>query len=190
MSGDAIFAGTNYQASVIAYVFVHVLTETKLRWIGVADDTPSAVSGEVKGPGDDARVEFRTGASPVEIQAKHGLKPQKCIEAFEAIRDASTAGDATGVLLVVDSTSSTAVRNDLWRDLDRLRSGRRDGLKELTQNVISALGSRAEDDYRPASYPGGLGGDGAEFSTARHCQGCGACRERGTRTPPERTATR
>jgi hypothetical protein len=89
MGGDATFAGTNYQASVIAYVFVHVLTETKLRWGGLADDTPSAVSGEVKGPGDDARIEFRTGAAPVELQAKHGLKPQRCVEAFEAIRDAS-----------------------------------------------------------------------------------------------------
>jgi hypothetical protein len=37
VSGDATFAGTNYQASVIAYVFVHVLTETKLRWIALAD---------------------------------------------------------------------------------------------------------------------------------------------------------
>jgi tetratricopeptide (TPR) repeat protein len=148
LSGDATFAGTNYQASVIAYVFVHILTETKLRWVGLADDTPSAVSGEVKGPGDDARVEFRTGVAPVEVQAKHGLKPQKCIEAFEAIRDASTSADATGVLLVVDSTSSPAIRNDLWRDLDRLRSGRSDSLKELTRNVLSALGSRAEDVTR------------------------------------------
>ena len=45
MGGDATFAGTNYQASDIAYVFAHVLTETKLRWAGLADDTPSAVSG-------------------------------------------------------------------------------------------------------------------------------------------------
>jgi hypothetical protein len=34
MGSDATVAGTNYQASVIAYVFVHVLTETKLRWGG------------------------------------------------------------------------------------------------------------------------------------------------------------
>jgi tetratricopeptide (TPR) repeat protein len=148
MGGDATFAGTNYQASVIAYVFVHVLTETKLRWGGLADDTPSAVSGEVKGPGDDARIEFRTGAAPVELQAKHGLKPQRCVEAFEAIRDASTPTDGMGVLLVVDSTSSSAIRNDLWRDLDRLRSGRNDSLKELTRNMLSALGSRADDVAR------------------------------------------
>ena len=141
MSGDATFAGTNYQASVIAYVFVHVLTETKLRWIALADDTPSAVSGEVGGAGDDARIEFRTGSAPIEIQAKHGLKPQKSIEAFEAIRDGSTLADATEVMLVVDSTSSPAIRNDLWRDLDRLRSGRGDALKDLTRNIVSALGS-------------------------------------------------
>jgi hypothetical protein len=140
VSGDATFAGTNYQASVIAYVFVHILTETKLRWVAIADDTPSAVSAEVSGPGDDARVEFRTGSAPVEIQAKHGLKPQKCIEAFEAIRDRSTSADATGVLLVIDSTSSSSIRNDLWRDLERLRSGRSDGLIELTRNILSAVG--------------------------------------------------
>jgi tetratricopeptide (TPR) repeat protein len=148
VSGHGTFAGTNYQASVIAYVFVHVLTETKLRWVAVADDTPSAASGEVSGPGDDARVEFRSGIAAVEIQAKHGLKPQKCIEAFEAIRDASTPADATGVLLIVDSTSSPSIRNELWRDLDRLRSGRNDGLKELTRDIVSALGSRADDVTR------------------------------------------
>jgi tetratricopeptide (TPR) repeat protein len=148
VSGDATFAGTNYQASVIAYVFVHVLTETKLRWIGLADDTPSAVSGEVGGPGDDARIEFRAGGAPIEIQAKHGLKPQKCIEAFEAIRDGSTPADTTEVMLVVDSTSSPAIRNDLWRDLDRLRSGRGDALKDLTRNIVSVLGSRADDVTR------------------------------------------
>ena len=148
MSGNAIFTGTNYQASAIAYVFVHVLTETKLRWLALADDTPSAVSGEVGGPGDDARIEFRTGGAPIEIQAKHGLKPQKCIEAFEAIRDGSTSADTTEVMLVVDSTSSPAIRNELWRDLDRLRSGRGDALKDLTRNIVSALGSRADDVTR------------------------------------------
>lgn len=143
MSGNATFSGTNYQASVIAFVFVHVLTETKLRWLSVPDDTPSAVSGEVKGPGDDARVEFRSGVAPIEIQAKHGLKPQKCVEAFQAIRDGSTSDDRTVVMLAVDATSSPAIRNDLWRDLDRLRSGRSDGLKPLSRDVSDALGDQA-----------------------------------------------
>ena len=105
MGGDATFSGTNYQANALAYVFVHVLTESKLRWLAVADDTPVAVSGEVRGPGDDARIEFRSGVAAVEVQAKHGLKPKKCIDAFGAIRDGSEVFDATAVLLVVDSTS-------------------------------------------------------------------------------------
>ncbi len=148
MSGDGNYAGVNYQASVIAYVFVHALTDTKLRWLPLADDTPSAIAGEVHGPGDDARVEFRAGTAPIEIQAKFGLKPQKCIEAFQTIRDASTPSDDTLVWLVVDPTSSPAVRNELSRDLDRLRTGRTDSLRQLTQGILSALGSRADDVMR------------------------------------------
>jgi tetratricopeptide (TPR) repeat protein len=143
VGGDATFSGTNYQASVIAFVFVHVLTETKLRWLPVADDTPSAVSGEVKGPGDDARVEFVSGAAPIEIQAKHGLRPQKAIEAFRAIRDATSVADPTPVMLTVNSTSSPAVRSELRRDLDRLRSGRTDDLKDLARTLQAEFGDQA-----------------------------------------------
>ncbi len=65
MGGNATVSGTNYQAGVIAYVFVHVLAEARLRWLKT-DDTPSAVSGEVKGPGDDARVECNSsGGGPL-----------------------------------------------------------------------------------------------------------------------------
>jgi hypothetical protein len=143
VGGDATFSGTNYQASVIAYVFVHVLTESKLRWLSIADDTPVGVSGEVRGPGDDARIEFRPGVSPVEVQAKHGLKPQKCVEAFRAIADASAAGNTTSVLLVVDSTSSASIRYDLKRDLDRLRSGRSDELKDVAEAARKELDHQA-----------------------------------------------
>lgn len=51
-------------------------------------------------------------------------------------------------MLVVDSTSSSATRNDLWRDLDRRRSGRNDSVKEVTRNILSGLGSRADDVAR------------------------------------------
>ena len=60
MGGDATSSGINYQASVVAYVYVHILTGSKLRWLQVRDDTPTAISGETKGPGDDARIEFAT----------------------------------------------------------------------------------------------------------------------------------
>ena len=58
----------------IAYVYVHILTGTKLRWLLGGDDTPTAISGETRGPGDDARIEFGAGVPSVEIQAKRGLK--------------------------------------------------------------------------------------------------------------------
>lgn len=43
IGGDAIFSGGSYQASVIAYVFVHILAQRQLGWLGTVDDTPSAV---------------------------------------------------------------------------------------------------------------------------------------------------
>jgi hypothetical protein len=71
MGGPAVFAGTNYQAGVIAYVFAHVLAYRRLDWLTPVDDTPSAVSAETGGPGDDVRIEFGE-AQTFEVQAKAG----------------------------------------------------------------------------------------------------------------------
>ena len=46
MGGPATFAGTNHQAGVIAFVFVHMLAHRRLGWLTPVDDTPSAVSAE------------------------------------------------------------------------------------------------------------------------------------------------
>lgn len=140
MSGDGTFAGTNYQAGVIAYVAVTILDETPLRWLPAQDDAPSAVSGEVKGPGDDARIEFKPGDAPVEIQAKRGLTPQKAVEAVQAMVAAMPPEGMT-TILAVDSTSSASIHNEFRKDLDRLRSGRRDGLSPFTDRVLAALGA-------------------------------------------------
>jgi hypothetical protein len=141
VSGNATFSGTTYQAGVIAFVSAHVLTETKLRWLPVSDDTPSAVSGEVKGPGDDARIEFAARIPAIEVQANHGLKGPKAVQdVLQTIQDASAPRDGSHVVLTVDSHSSASIRHDLCRDLDRLRSDRTDGLKEITRGLITALG--------------------------------------------------
>lgn len=141
MSGNATFSGTTYQANVIAYIAVHVLTETKLRWLMVPDDTPTAVSGEVKGPGDDARIEFASTA-PIEVQAKHGLKGAGVTKDVVAtIRAASASTDSSVVIIAVDSSSSSSVRVDLRSDLDRLRSGRQDGLQQITETILTDLGA-------------------------------------------------
>ena len=73
MGGTATFSGVNFQAKVIAYIYVHILTQQPLGWFGNLDDKPIAVSGETSGPGDDARIGFGSRYESVEIQAKHGL---------------------------------------------------------------------------------------------------------------------
>ncbi len=140
MSGDATFSGTDYQGKVIAYVAAHVITETKLRWLAAPDDTPTAVAGEVKGPGDDVRIEFASGMAPIEVQAKHGFKGQKNVEELlKHIHKSGTDGAST-VILAIDSSSSPAIRIDLRRDTERLRSGRRDDLREITRKVTEQGG--------------------------------------------------
>ena len=52
MSGSGTFAGTSFQAQVIAYAYVHILGQRRLLWIPATDDTPLSVDGETGGPGD------------------------------------------------------------------------------------------------------------------------------------------
>ena len=95
MGGGATFSGTSYQARVIAFVEAHILAQQRLGWLGPIDDTPSAISGETEGPGDDARVELGTDEEPVEIQAKHGLTAgAKLDEVIAAMRSPSAAGSS------------------------------------------------------------------------------------------------
>ena len=140
MSGSAVFSGTSYQASVIAYVYVHILASAKLRWLEDGDDTPTAISGETKGPGDDARVELRGDVSPFEVQVKHGLKrDQRLTEVFEKV---SNAEDTTAeVVLTVDSSSSRRITFDLRRQLRRTRAGRTDDIQEPARSLLNALGA-------------------------------------------------
>lgn len=72
MGGPATLAGTNYQAGVIVFVFVHMPAQRRLGWLTPLDDTPLAVSAETGGPGDDVEVEFGE-AQALEVRAKAGL---------------------------------------------------------------------------------------------------------------------
>ena len=140
MSGHAVFRGTSYQASVIAYVYVHILTGAKLRWLPDQDDTPTAISGETRGPGDDARIEFGANVPSAEVQAKHGLKRGKRLtEAFERVRDAEDT--ESDVFLVVDSSSSRTITLDLAHQLVRLRAGRADDIGQPARSLLEDLGT-------------------------------------------------
>ena len=74
MGGDATFSGTTYQARVIAYAYVHVLAQMRLGWLGAVDDTPLAVSGEVKGPGDDMRISLESVIRRSKCRPNTGLQ--------------------------------------------------------------------------------------------------------------------
>ena len=144
MGGDATFSGTTYQAAVLAFVYVHMLREAKLRWVNTVDDTPSAVAGEVRGPGDDARIELSSAAEPLEVQVKHGLIGQKALaQVIDTMHKASAPSDPFAIVLVVDSSSSKSIRIDFRRDLDRVRSGRTDELGSVALGLISDLGEES-----------------------------------------------
>ena len=142
MSGAGVFSGADYQASVIAYVYVHILTGAKLRWLSDRDDIPTAVSGETRGPGDDARIEFGADAPPAEVQAKHGLKrDERLTQAFRKVRDSEDT--RSDVFLVVDSSSSRTITFDLARQLVRLRAGRSDDIGQPVKSLLKDLGTDA-----------------------------------------------
>ena len=140
MGGDATATGIDYQASVVAYVYVHILTGSKLRWLPVEDDTPTAISGETRGPGDDGRIEFGAPIPSLEVQAKSGLRRGRRLdEVFERVKDASDT--VSEVALVVDSKSSRPIRIDLKHQLERIRAGRTDELGELADSLCAPLGA-------------------------------------------------
>jgi tetratricopeptide (TPR) repeat protein len=127
MGGPATFAGTNYQAATIAYVFVHMLAHRRLEWLTPIDDTPLAVSAETGGPRDDVAIEFGEGRR-FEVQAKAGLiGPAALTETVRGI--AARAGDNdVVVVLVVDRRSSGWIFRDFATELERIRGGRLDVL--------------------------------------------------------------
>lgn len=143
MSGDGTFPGTNFQAKVIAFIYGHVLSQGRLNWLPREDDTPVSVWGDPPGPGGDIRIEFGNRLPPTEVQAKLNLTAgQRLKEAAREIIGRSSPERRMRVILAVNSNASKAVRIDVARDLERLRSGRRDGLHDETQDLLTVKGSR------------------------------------------------
>jgi tetratricopeptide (TPR) repeat protein len=141
VSGDATFSGTTYQASVIAVVYVHILARVPLGWFADHADVPVAVSGETGGPGDDARIEFAPPFSAAELQAKHGLGGGAELRGvIDKIRQRSAPDRPMNVALAVNRESTKTLYTHLVEDLDRIRSGRRDGLRKDAADLLSYLG--------------------------------------------------
>ncbi len=101
MGGDATFSGTSYQAKLIALVYVHVLTQSRLGWLDPIDDTPVGVSGESGGPGDDIRIELSRHPA-FEVQAKHGLNAgASLIEFFSKVQQRTGSSGEERVVLEI-----------------------------------------------------------------------------------------
>lgn len=144
MGGKATFSGTRHQSGVIALIAVHILARRPLGWFGLVLDTPKAVSGETGGVGDDARVELEDTALAIEVQAKHGMGGSSELdEVIDRLRPGSGYSADTPLVLAIDRNSTRTILAPLRNDLDRLRSGRSDGLGAEATRLIDRLGDEA-----------------------------------------------
>ncbi|MGY4397165.1 hypothetical protein ACVWZA_002356 [Sphingomonas sp. UYAg733] len=138
--GTAIGGGVNFQAAVTAIVAVHILTGTPLNWLsGIFDDLPIAVWAESEGPGDDVRIEFAEG-KVAEVQAKKGLVRSKALwDSLEAMALAVRDGATDFGVLAVATDSSSTVREDLAKDVERMGMGRIDHLTDVGSDLHARL---------------------------------------------------
>ena len=135
MSGSGMMQGGSYQANVIAWLYVHILREQRLQWFDLRNDQPTAIAGEVDGPGDDARVDFPPGVPSIEVQAKHGLSgATRFRQALQRIVHDDSHPDR-GVVIVVDRTATDWICRVLPDDLERLRQGRADAVRYQTKTL-------------------------------------------------------
>jgi len=138
MSGDGTINGVSYQARVIAGLYIRMLAQSPLGWFSPATDIPTAVWGETKGPGDDARVEFGGRFDTSEVQAKYGLTAgAELDEVLDKIRQLSGTSQMP-VALVLDESSTSRLYRELATDLERLRSGRDDDLRVDARRLYDA----------------------------------------------------
>ncbi|HEY4266866.1 MAG TPA: hypothetical protein VGM94_01620 [Galbitalea sp.] len=121
--GRATNAGTRYQASVAAYVGIAIITETPIAWFG-RSDTPTAMTAETGGPGDDLRIEFGQAPTAGEVQARHSMNAAGDFSEFVgAVETRIGASTPTSVALVADRRASDRLFKDVAKDLEKLRDG-------------------------------------------------------------------
>lgn len=146
-AGSAAGGGFDLQASVGAYVSAHILVRAPLRWLESDDyqDIPVGVLAETGGAGDDLGIELE-GARYVEVQVKRGLNADSRFwETIEKIANGLAGNPELRIVLVVDSTASRPIKEDLRRSLTRYARGRTDALDQLTERVIERVEQAGHD---------------------------------------------
>jgi tetratricopeptide (TPR) repeat protein len=131
--------GARYQASVGAYVYVAIITDTPLAWFGSTPKVPTAASSESNGPGDDIRVEFGVSPAVGEIQTKHTMNAAGGFKDFVAGVAARSVGvTPISVALIADRRASDRLFTDIAKDLDRVRDGQLDRIGATVKELIDA----------------------------------------------------
>lgn len=142
----------NFQAAVSAITYVHMARGQRLSWLEkVAEDIPVAVEAETGGAGDDIRLLLKSGET-VEVQVKKGLRSGSDLwDSLTGLASANKAGTIDFGVLIVSSTSSNTITEDLAKDIVRLGDGRSDNLSGITTKLVSkfnALGLPIADSCK------------------------------------------
>ncbi|HST20566.1 MAG TPA: hypothetical protein VLR90_05590, partial [Blastocatellia bacterium] len=142
MSGKGGGGGYRFQAEAFAYVASVALCGQPLHWFPLLEDIPIAISMETLGPGDDLEIELKNGHR-IELQAKRGAsKGQKFLDAFLRLVKGLCEDESLYGVMLVDTSSSSTITNELSEDVERLGQGRRDSLKQITRDILRLLADK------------------------------------------------
>jgi thymidylate kinase len=150
VGGSAGEGGFDFQARLIAFLFVHILAGTVCPELGrELEDIPTAVSAETNGPGDDIQVELLQSVNLLEIQAKKGLRvDDRFSDTLDKIASGLVLDSSVNIILAVDPKTTKRIRENLAHDLKRLRQGRKDipQDQELFNRVLNIFKKYAKND--------------------------------------------
>lgn len=137
--GAATAGGINFQAAVTAIINIHMARGRPLGWIPKAPDVPRSVDAETGGPGDDVACTLADGTR-LEVQVKKGLAATSRLwEALLKLADGVAKKECDWGVLAVCPNSSGTVRDELARDIQRIGSGRTDGLSDIGKKFLAKL---------------------------------------------------
>ncbi len=133
VGGSAGESGFDFQARLIALTSVYILAQRVFTALGrELEGIPTAVAAETNGPGDDIQIEFTDNGTPIEIQAKKGLRVDpRFSETLDKIASGLVQNPSLNVILAVDPKTSKRLQESLSHDLKRLRQGRTDVPRDL-----------------------------------------------------------
>lgn len=138
--GAATGGGINFQAAVTAIAYAYLLRGRRLGWLdGLQEDIPVSIAAETGGGGDDIQMIFR-GGKCCDVQVKRGLSRGEYLwKSLLAMGSVISEGKIDFGVLVVSSSSSKTIREELANAIPRIGDGRTDNLPEIAELFLSKL---------------------------------------------------